>query len=62
MKKTSNINGIVVEFPGIEAKFDAFGVADCIERFENSQRPTFHEAFQLMYQMLRKKTHNGIFI
>ncbi len=35
LKKTSNINGNIIFYPGIEAFFNAFGlVVDCIERFE----------------------------
>ena len=41
LKKTSNIDGTITGYPGIEAVFDEFGVlVDYIERFESSKRPT----------------------
>ena len=41
LKKTSNIDGTIIGYPGIEAIFDGFGIIhDCIERFEISQCQT----------------------
>ena len=41
MKRTSNINGTVVGYPGIEAIFDAFGVViQYIELFATALQPT----------------------
>lgn len=50
MKKRSNIDDTIVGFLGIEAMFDAFGVAvDCIERFETLKRPTLYIKLPVMY-------------
>ena len=55
LKKTSNIDGTITGYPGIEALFDGFGiVVDCIERFETSQRPTMHIALPSIYRMIQK--------
>ncbi len=52
--KTSNIDGNITGYPGIEAIFDVFGVVvDCIERFETSSRPTTHIALPILYRMLQ---------
>ena len=40
--------------PAIEAVFDAFGVVDCIEWFEVSQRPTIHIALPHIFRMMYK--------
>ncbi len=54
LKKTSNINGNVIGYPGIDAIFDAFGItADYIERFETALRPTLHIALPTIHRMLQ---------
>ncbi len=54
LKKTSNIDGNIVGYPGVEAVFDAFGIAvDCTDRFETPLRPMIHIALPTIYQMLR---------
>ncbi len=55
LRKTSNIDGTIIGYPGIEVVFDGFGVVvDCIDRFETSQRPTLHVALPTIYRMLAK--------
>ncbi len=55
LRKTSNIDGTITGYPGIEAVFDGFGVVvDCIHRFETSQRPTLHVPLPTIYRMLAK--------
>ena len=55
LKKSSNIDGKVTEYPGIEGRFDGFGIAvDCIDRFETSLRPTLLIALSEIYRMARK--------
>ena len=63
LKKTSNNNGNITGYPAMEAVFDAFGVvADCIEQFEVSKRPTIHIALPLILQMMQKSGNitNGL--
>ena len=53
LKKTSNIDGTITGYPGVEAIFDGFGVVvNCIEKLETSTRPTLQVALPLIYLMI----------
>ncbi len=55
LKKTSNIDGTITGYPGIEAVFDEFGVlGDYIECFKSSKRPTLHIKLPTVYRILEK--------
>ena len=54
MKKTSKIDETITGYPGIEAIFDVFGVVNCIERFELSNRPTIHIALSMLNRLFQK--------
>ena len=55
LKKTSNIEKIIIGYLGIEPIFDGFGiVVDCIEPFETSKPPTLQIALPILYTMFRK--------
>ena len=54
-RKSSNINGTITGYLGIEAIFDAFGiVVDSIERFETALRFILHIALPTVYRMISK--------
>ena len=60
MKKTSNIDGTITGYPGIEAIFDGFVVVvDCTERFEVSNRPTIHIAVPMLNHLFQKLDEIG---
>ena len=55
LRKKSNLGGNITVYTGIEAIFDAFGVAvDCIERFKASYRPTMLVVLPMIYRTLQK--------
>ena len=62
VKKTSNIDGTIICYPGIEAIFDAFDVlVDFIQLLETAERPSIHIAVPTFYQATQTlyKISNG---
>lgn len=55
LRKTTNVDGTIVGFPGVEAIFDGFGViVDCSTRLEAAQKQTIHISFPTVYRVRQK--------
>lgn len=55
LKKTTNFDGTIVGYPGIEAVFDMFGIiTDCIQLIGIAERHTLHIVLPTIHQTLQK--------